>query len=62
MHGFGREQRSVRFARFVEQIDYSVGLCVIQPNDRFAFQYLLRLTMSLHHELAEHAPSRSAAT
>ena len=54
MDGFGGEQRRVWFRRFVEQLEYALGLFAVQPNDRLTLENFLRLAMSgLHDEVIE---------
>lgn len=54
MGGFGSTQRRVRFRRLIERLEHAFSLLAIQPDDRLAFENLLRLAVScLNDEVIE---------
>ena len=57
MDGLGGAQRGVRFRWFVEQLEHTLGLFAVEPDNRLAFEDFLCLAVGgLHDEVIERRP------
>jgi len=54
MHCFGRHQRSIRFWRFIQQLEHTLRLLAVEMDNRLLLKNLLSLFVgSLDNELVE---------